>query len=98
MIAGLTQHTDLFISQQFARENGKALRQFGMHDCRGCRTLTHVVPADITLDFRESVAWPEEIALSMIGRREFNARTITHSSATLRASDHPGSLFSWIIV
>jgi hypothetical protein len=97
IITGLTLHSDLFISEQFARENGKILRPFGMHDCRGCSTLTHVLPENIALDLREDAAWSEEVARQLFDLREFGASSITLESNTTRSSDHPGSLFSWRI-
>ena len=99
-IAGLTQHTDLFVSQLFARDIGKSLVHVGTHDCRGRRTLSHSLPADIDLADVDAAGgdWAEQLARTMIAKRAFSESTIKRDTTVERASDHPGSLFSWMIV
>jgi hypothetical protein len=98
VIAGLTLHTDLFVSQQFAREFGKRFIQFGAHDCRGQSTLTHAIPMSATLDLRSRESWAEDVAQCMIDAQSFSAQRVMQATGVARSSDHPGSLYSWMIV
>ena len=95
-ISGLTLHTDLFVSQLFARDCGKALQTVGEHDCRGRTTLVHSLPAGI--DLTRIDRWPEAVAAAMCDKTVCDAAHVVRSSLTRRADDHPGSLFSWMIV
>jgi len=98
VIAGLTLHTDLFVSQQFARECGKSLLQFGSHDCRGRNTLVHTVPA-YALSAVSGESWATKTARCMLDAPTFASRQQqTIATDTIRAADHPGSLYSWLIV
>jgi hypothetical protein len=98
VIAGLTLHTDLFVSQQFARERGKSLLQFGVHECRGRRTLTHYLPAKAGLQLFQSESWAAEVARSMLNSHSMGIERVAQASQIVRAGDHPGSLYSWMIV
>jgi len=104
-IAGLTLHTDQFISQQFARECGKTLVEFGVHDCRGRRTMTHTIPADAEVDLSLCERWAREVACAIqaslarpLAGQRVDMENVTQPSRILRATDHPGSLYSWVIV
>ena len=94
-IAGLTLHTDLFVSQQFARECGKSLIQFGEHDCRGRSTLAHTT----ALSIPDNAQWATHAANCMMDMHG-NGNLEQHKTLTCntpRAADHPGSLYSWMI-
>lgn len=98
VIAGLTLHTELFVSQQFARERGKSLLQFGVHECRGRRTLTHYLPAKAELQLSHCESWADEVARSMLQSQSMGVDRVAQASQIARADDHPGSLYSWMIV
>lgn len=96
-IAGLTLHTELFVSQQFARECGKRLSSFGQHDCRGQSTLVHSLPCGIDLNLIDTSDWAEEVAATMSSRRKCEITHDVQRSRVVRAIDHPGTLYSWMI-
>jgi hypothetical protein len=96
-IAGLTLHTELFVSQLFARECGKKLAAFGQHDCRGQSTLVHSLPSNLALNLSDANDWPETIAATLSGLRQCEVTHVSRASRVVRAVDHPGTLYSWMI-
>jgi len=103
-IAGLTSHSELLVSAEFARQHGARVRFEGSHDCRGSDVLVHSLrlgeddrPLSALLASVDT-AWPRVLAsrMSNLSRcdalREDSCRTTTRRTAT-----HPGSLFSWVI-
>jgi hypothetical protein len=96
-IAGLTLHTDLFVSQLFAREYGKTLTAFGEHDCRGRETLVHSLPTNVAMPLSDANDWPESIAAYLSATKRCAASRTAQATRIVRAADHPGSLFSWMI-
>jgi len=97
LISGLTVHTDLFVSQQFAKECGRTFIEYGAHDCRGRRTMTHSLPESAALDLRRCESWAEAVAVSLLRSQSCSAERVLQYSRAVRASDHPGSLYSWIL-
>jgi len=99
-IAGLTLHTDLFISQVFARDLHRTLLEFGVHDCRGRQSLTHTLPSNSQLDLRSSEAWAAEVANALLEGKGSGRLLdgVTQASTITRAVDHPGTLYSWLII
>jgi hypothetical protein len=104
-LAGLTSHADLAVLQTLGAERSLATLYEGWHDCRGSRTLTHMVHAgprahDFGWMLREAGAdWPPALAHAILtaplsGRGRHQERIVT---TTPRSADNPGALVSWVI-
>jgi hypothetical protein len=104
VIAGLTSHSELLVSAEFARQRGARIRFEGAHDCRGSDTLVHSLRLGAQNESLSSVlvsadaAWPRALAarLPTLSRCEA-LRDESCSTTTRRTATHPGSLFSWVI-
>ena len=104
-LAGLTPHTDLFISQVFAGQVTRGRLVFeAMHDSRGGALLVHTLdmaPSERGLADEIAAsgeAWPVRLAErldAMTSRAAPSLREAAQSQAV--ADDHPGTLFSWVI-
>jgi hypothetical protein len=106
-VAGLTPHSDLFLSLSLARETGvKAACGFeGWHDCRGSDTLRHTLEGGAAtkglaaeLD-AVGEAWATALAQRVSGAAAIGKPTVADASVAggPRPSDHPGTLISWVI-
>jgi hypothetical protein len=106
-VAGLTQHSDLFLSLSLARETGaKAACGFeGWHDCRGSATLRHSVEGGAgarglaaELD-AVGEDWATALAARVSGAAAAGRPTVVEASTAggARSADHPGTLISWVI-
>ena len=103
-IAGLTSHSELLVSAEFARHVGARIRFEGSHDCRGGDTLVHSLrlgsedePVNALLASADA-AWPRALAAHMPTLSRCTVlRDESCVTTTLRTATHPGSLFSWII-
>jgi hypothetical protein len=106
-VAGLTPHSDLFLSQSLARETGaKAACGFeGWHDCRGSDTLRHTLEGGAAtrglaaaLD-AAGPAWATSLAERVAGAAAVGKPTVADASSgnAPRPADHPGTLISWVI-
>jgi hypothetical protein len=103
-IAGLTSHSELLVSAEFARQHGARIRFEGSHDCRGGDTLVHSLrlgsddePMHALLASADA-AWPRALAARMPTlSKSAVLRNESCTTTTLRTATHPGSLFSWII-
>lgn len=104
-IAGLTSHGDFAVLQTLGAERGLVTVYEGWHDCRGARTLTHMVHAgprahDFGWMLREAGPdWPPALAHAILaaplsGRGRHQERIV---SAATRAADNPGALVSWVL-
>lgn len=102
-LAGLTLHSDLFISTEFARHQRAAVMFQCMHDCRGSDAQTHTIERG-TLRYAEPLSalssgfWSIALAQRMTESRHDedgdSAHIIAHSP---RTHDHPGVLYSWVM-
>ena len=103
-IAGLTSHSELLVSAEFARQHGARIRFEGSHDCRGSDVLVHSLrlgrddrPLSALLASADT-AWPRMLASRMPSLSRCDAlRDDSCRTTTRRAATHPGSLFSWVI-
>ena len=104
-IAGLTSHADFAVMQTLGAERSLTTLYEGWHDCRGARTLTHMVHAgprahDFGWMLRDAGAdWPPALAHAILtapltGRGRHQERIVTR---TPRAADNPGALVSWVL-
>ena len=100
-IVGMTQYTELMISQLSAREFGATLHYQGRHECRGRQTLTHELPIELnasTMNLSDT-DWPLSLASLLestaVHDRASQVRGVF--TGARRAPDHPGTLFSWLI-
>jgi hypothetical protein len=105
VLAGMTPHTDLFISQAFAGEIARGKVTFeAMHDSRGAQALAHSfdMPAD-QRGLGEAVSasgrdWPRLLAQRLAAMTPGAAPRLHELAASESAADdHPGTLFSWVI-
>jgi hypothetical protein len=103
-IAGLTSHSELLVSTEFARQRGARVRFEGSHDCRGSDVLVHSLRLGeedrplSTLLASADTAWPRVLASHMSGLSRCDAlRDDSCRTTTRRTATHPGSLFSWVI-
>ena len=106
-VAGLTPHSDLFLSVALANETGtKAVCSFeGWHDCRGSETLRHTLEGGATtrglgaeLD-GAGPGWAKALAHRVADAAAAGRPYVKDSSVTgtARTADHPGTLISWVI-
>jgi hypothetical protein len=103
-IAGLTSHSELLVSAEFARQHGARIRFEGAHDCRGSDTLGHSLRLGAHDESLGAVlvsadaAWPRALASRLPSLSKCEAlRVESCSTTTQRTASHPGSLFSWVI-
>jgi hypothetical protein len=103
-IAGLTSHSELLVSAEFARQHGARIRFEGAHDCRGGDTLVHSLRLGIAQQSLSAVlasadaAWPRVLAAHLPSLSKCDAlRAESCKTTTRRTTSHPGSLFSWVI-
>lgn len=103
-IAGLTSHSELLVSAEFARHHGARIRFEGSHDCRGSDVLVHSLRlgeddrAMSGLLASADTSWPRLLASRLPNLSMCDAlRDDTCRTTTRRAATHPGSLFSWLI-
>lgn len=106
-VAGLTPHSDLFLSLSLAKETGaKAACGFeGWHDCRGSDTLRHTLEGGegarglaAELD-AVGEAWASALAQRVSAAAAIGKATVADASTggAPRPADHPGTLISWVI-
>jgi|GEM_PF-2338159 len=106
-VAGLTPHSDLFLSVALANETGtKAVCGFeGWHDCRGSETVRHTVEGGVgakglgaDLDTAGS-GWAKALAARVADAAAAGKPYVQDASTagTRRGADHPGTLISWVI-
>jgi hypothetical protein len=101
-MTGLTAHSDLFVLERCAADARMKLRFEAFHDCRGAATITHWLNKG---DERSALAlttagndWPAVLSHSIledVGLERSSPLRLT--TTTVRASDHPGTLVSWLI-
>lgn len=100
-IAGLTLHSDLFVSREFARGYRSALLHEGVHDCRGCARLTHTIERGRALRRPERLGahgWAESLADELAGALQAERLSSPlRVQGARRAADHPGVLYSWLL-
>lgn len=111
-LAGIGTSMDLLILESLGREAGLRVRFLAHHDCRGSRTLTHVIAAKhahlahATLTSELSGPdWPVRLAALFPGVAEHarvrepagNGVDLRIVTTATRSDDHPGMLFSWIL-
>lgn len=103
-IAGLTSHSELLVSAEFARQHGARIRFEGAHDCRGSDTLAHslrLAAQDEALSaalVSADTAWPRVLASHLPDLAKCDVMRVTScSTSTQRTASHPGSLYSWVI-
>lgn len=109
--AGIGTSMDLLIFESLGREAGLRMRCAAQHDCRGSRTLTHVIPAKHTYASHPTLThelsgpdWPVRLAslFTDVAQRDpvpvsaKNVAELRIVTTTERSDDHPGVLFSWI--
>lgn len=101
-MTGLTTHSDLFVLERCAADARMKLRFEAFHDCRGASTVTHLLNrGDDRSAFALTTAgndWPAVLAHSVLedaGLQRTSPLRLT--TAVARASDHPGTLVSWLI-
>lgn len=104
VIAGLTSHSELLVSAEFARQCGARIRFEGAHDCRGSDTLAHSLRLGAqneslsALLVSAGTAWPRALASQLPALSKCDAlRAESCQTTTRRTASHPGSLFSWVI-
>jgi hypothetical protein len=104
-LAGMTPHTDLFVSTVFARELARARVAFeALHDSRGAQVLSHRLEVgsqqrglagELTA---AGGAWPTRLADCLALSGEWSKPQARETAITNTvAEDHPGALFSWVI-
>ena len=106
-VAGLTPHSDLFLSTALASEAGpRATCSFeGWHDCRGAEVITHAVEGGdrakgLAGDLNAAGAgWAKALAVQVAEAAAQGKPTVRDAAPakTARGVDHPGSLVSWVI-
>ena len=104
-LAGLTQQSDLFVTQTLARDWGLKLTYCGHHDCQLRQTLNHQLTIEKKcrgiIDFLAAAGqeWPNVLALtlSQLDFAKLAKNTERVDTTTPRGMDNPGSLVSWVI-
>jgi hypothetical protein len=98
-VAGLTPHTDLFISQDAARDFGKTLRAFGSHHCFDASTVIHSVSTGAAACYQSNTQWPETVAQAFLNMGPSDSVMVDQflSKNAIRQSDGARSLYSWMI-
>ncbi len=110
-LAGIGTSMDLLILESLGREAGLRMRCVARHDCRGSRTLTHVIPAKYTYADAATLTrelggpdWPVRLA-SLFADVPLPGPVLASAGDAVdlrivttaeRSDDHPGVLFSWI--
>lgn len=102
-MAGLTTHSDLLVLERCAADAKLRLRFEAFHDCRGASTITHVVTQRCGHSTAATLAaadtdWAAALARSImhdVGPHRLSPLRLTTTAA--RATDHPGTLVSWLI-
>lgn len=112
-LAGIGTSMDLLIMESLGREAGLRVRFLAQHDCRGSRTLTHVIAAKHAHLAHATLTselggpdWPVRLAALLPDVAE-HARVrgsagdgvdLRIVTTATRSDDHPGMLLSWILV
>jgi hypothetical protein len=101
-MTGLTAHSDLFVLERCAADARMKLRFEAFHDCRGTSMVTHWLnKGDDTSALvltNAGTDWPALLGHSILedtGLQRLSPLRLTTGGA--RASDHPGTLVSWLI-
>jgi hypothetical protein len=101
-MTGLTAHSDLFVLERCAADARMKLRFEAFHDCRGAATVTHWLnrgdDTSALVLTNAGTEWPAVLGHSILedaGLQRLPPLRLT--TGGVRASDHPGTLVSWLI-
>lgn len=100
--AGLTTYADMVVIGGIAAEAGRRLSFRASHDGRGRERIRHAVltgnrRAAGLLD-RSGGAWPQALWAFLSDRPDRLAGLPQSAQPGRRASDHPGVLWSWLVI
>jgi hypothetical protein len=101
-MTGLTAHSDLSVLERCAADARMKLRFEAFHDCRGAATITHWLrngdDTSALVLTNAGTDWPALLGHSILedaGLQRLSPLRLATGGA--RASDHPGTLVSWLI-
>jgi len=103
-VAGMTSHTELFISSTFAAEQARRRLVFeAMHDSRAGLGLNHRIRASAAYAGAAAEiaaagpAWPDRLGAWLCARPAAPGPLAHEAVRGPKAAAHPGTLFTWVI-